>query len=137
MLRGSDKSGKVILCSQRNHNTHQTVPSLSYIWSGTRRFQSLYTEYNIYGTWSWRPHAPLLTMPPLHCLVDHENATDRSQRYLVSHKSLFIYIFLLTSFAKACMVATILNGNFALIHTVVFVICWRSCYDPQGSTRTA
>ena len=49
MLRGGDKSGKVISCGHRDHNTHQTVPSLLYIWSGARRFQSRYTEYNIYG----------------------------------------------------------------------------------------
>ena len=45
MLQGGDKSGKVISCGHRNRNPHQTIPSLLYIWSGVRRFQSRYTEY--------------------------------------------------------------------------------------------
>ena len=36
MLRGGDKSGKVISCDHRNRNPHQTVPSLLYIWSSAR-----------------------------------------------------------------------------------------------------
>ena len=50
MLRGGDKSGKVISYRHRDRNA-QTVPSPLYIhvWSGARHFQSWYTEDNIYG----------------------------------------------------------------------------------------
>ena len=49
MLRGGNKSRKVVSCGYRDHNMHQTIPSQLYIWSSTCRFQSWHTEYNICG----------------------------------------------------------------------------------------